>query len=77
MKKSIQPKLKLKTVICSNGDKFSFWGHDKVEDQINLTISKENHQAWTERSSSTKSSNKKVLKFQALESEWKKSSSLT
>ena len=76
MNKKIQPKLQLKTVVCSNGYTFTFLAHEKVENNMVLTISKENHQAWTERSSTTKSSNKKVLKFQELESQWKTNSHL-
>lgn len=76
MNKDIQPKLTLKKVTCSNGHQFTFLAHEKVEDHINLTISKENHQAWTKRGAATQSSNQKVLKFQKLESQWKSTSDL-
>ena len=76
MNKVIQPQLTLKTVTCSNGDKFTFLAHEKVEDNINLTISKDNHQAWAKRGSNAQSSNKKVLKFQDLASQWKINSEL-
>jgi ribosomal protein L31 len=71
MNKDIQPQLTLKKVTCSNGDQFVFLAHEKVEAHINLTISKQNHQAWTTRNTTAHSSNRKVLKFQQLEEQWK------